>query len=170
MQAAMLDNREGDIRRVSAGPHVCSDLLEQTRWLADFQWPQIETLAKYLHLYEADGGTELISEGSKESFLAIIVEGKVRVEKDDAGQARKQIGLLGPGKAFGEMSLIDGSPRSAAIVAVGTVRFLVLAADDFARLKEDVPALAILLLERIASLISARLRHTSGKLVDFLQD
>jgi CRP-like cAMP-binding protein len=48
---------------------------------------------------------------------------------------------LGPGAFFGEMSLLDGGPRSATIVAETPVRLLVISRRNFSVLLEDVPGL-----------------------------
>ncbi len=50
-------------------------------------------------------------------------------------------GPLRPGAFFGEMSLLDGGPRSATIVAETPVRLLVITRRNFSVLLEDVPGL-----------------------------
>ena len=44
--------------------------------------------------------------------LHVIMDGEVSVDVDGHERAR-----LGPGKYFGEMSLLDGKPRSATVKA-----------------------------------------------------
>jgi CRP-like cAMP-binding protein len=59
--------------------------------------------------------------------------------------AEKQV-LLHPGEFFGEMSLLDGGPRSATVVADTSGRLLVISRRDFAVLLKDVPGLTETLL------------------------
>jgi CRP/FNR family cyclic AMP-dependent transcriptional regulator len=66
------------------------------------------------------------------------------------------------------MSLVDGEPRSASVVADEPTTLVVLTAEGFACLSSEVPRLAIKVLLKISKLISQRLRQTSGTLVDYL--
>jgi CRP-like cAMP-binding protein len=66
------------------------------------------------------------------------------------------------------MSLIDGLPYSATIQAAGPCDFIRFAKQDFLLCTQKYPTMGIKLLTEIARLISLRLRHTSGLLVDVL--
>jgi len=59
--------------------------------------------------------------------------------------AEKQVGLH-PGEFFGEMSLLDGGPRSATVVAGTPVRLLVISRRHFSVLLKEVPGLTQTLL------------------------
>jgi CRP-like cAMP-binding protein len=54
--------------------------------------------------------------------------------------------LLPPGEFFGEMSLLDGGPRSATVVADTPVRLLVISRRHFSVLLKEVPGLTQTLL------------------------
>jgi CRP/FNR family transcriptional regulator/CRP/FNR family cyclic AMP-dependent transcriptional regulator len=62
---------------------------------------------------------------------------------------------LQAGDFFGEMSLIDGEPRSATIIALTDVRLLVVDRAQFWRLLDDAPDL----LRRILLVLSRRVRR-----------
>jgi CRP-like cAMP-binding protein len=68
------------------------------------------------------------------------------------------------------MSLVDGEPRSASVITVEPTLMLVLTGEQFSLLAADVPRLAIKILLKITKLISQRLRHTSGTLLEYLGD
>jgi CRP-like cAMP-binding protein len=82
-------------------------------------------------------GGEIVEEGQSGVGFHLILDGTVTVLQ--GGQVRR---TLGPGDYFGEISLIDGKPRSATIRPEGTVRTLSLAAWNFAPLIEKNPAMA----------------------------
>ena len=68
--------------------------------------------------------------------------------------------MLGAGECFGEMSLIDGSPRSADVIADEGCELLVIAKKDFTKaLAENVD----LCLNIMKSLV-LRLREANGKI------
>jgi CRP-like cAMP-binding protein len=74
----------------------------------------------------------------------------------EATQGGKPIGTMGPGDYFGEMSLIDGKPRSASVVATTDLRTLAIPAWNFDRLLDEHPemmrALLVTLSERVRQL------------------
>jgi alkyl hydroperoxide reductase subunit AhpC/uncharacterized protein (DUF924 family)/CRP-like cAMP-binding protein len=65
-------------------------------------------------------GQRIIAEGEAGATAYIILTGSVEVSVGHEGKA-KTLGTLGPGDVFGEMSLIDPSPRSATVRAVTDV-------------------------------------------------
>jgi CRP/FNR family cyclic AMP-dependent transcriptional regulator len=79
---------------------------------------------------------EILEEGSGGVGFHLILDGTATVLQ--GGQVRR---TLGPGDYFGEISLIDGKPRSATIRADGTLRTLSLTAWTFQPLLEKHPAL-----------------------------
>jgi CRP-like cAMP-binding protein len=83
----------------------------------------------------------------------VIVDGGVRVVRDG-----ETIATLGPGDFFGELSILDGRPRVAQVVADGPTTCLALASWDFE---------AVLLAEPRVSL--SILRGLAGRLRDLTE-
>jgi CRP-like cAMP-binding protein len=83
----------------------------------------------------------------------VVVDGAVRVIRDGAVVAR-----LGPGEFFGELSLLDGGPRVAQVVADGPTRCLALASWDFERVLREEPGVALSVLRVVAG----RLREVTA--------
>jgi CRP-like cAMP-binding protein len=92
-------------------------------------------------------------EPGQEFFM--IVDGTARVDVNPKKQIR-----LGPGAFFGEMSLLDGGPRSATVVAETPVRLLVINRRNFSTLLTDFPDLTLSLL----AVLSKRVRQAEGAL------
>jgi CRP-like cAMP-binding protein len=119
-------------------------------------------LAKYCVAYYEPAGTTLVREGDTER--------RVRIRKDEGFGGSQVIAQLGEGHAFGEMALFDAEPRSATVEAETDTTLVRLSTEDFDRLIREVPELGIKLITKIASLMSQRLRQTSGRLVEALAD
>ncbi|MCP3974367.1 MAG: cyclic nucleotide-binding domain-containing protein [bacterium] len=71
-------------------------------------------------------GATVVEQGDPGDLLCIIVQGTVEVRRDGSSVAQ-----MGAGAYFGEISLIDGQPRSATVVAVDDVVLLTLSSLDF---------------------------------------
>ncbi|HEX5014535.1 MAG TPA: cyclic nucleotide-binding domain-containing protein [Candidatus Limnocylindrales bacterium] len=82
----------------------------------------------------------------------LVVSGSVRVIR--GGQ---QVAVLGPGEFFGELSVLDGQPRVAQVVATEPTRCLALASWDFEQALLESPSLALSILRGLA----ARLRSVT---------
>jgi CRP/FNR family transcriptional regulator, cyclic AMP receptor protein len=93
--------------------------------------------------YEPD--SMIVPEGGRTATLFVVVEGSVKVVKDG-----KTISRRGPGEYFGEISLIDGRPRSASVIAETAVRCLVLSQDSLRKLLMSEPQASWALLESLA--------------------
>jgi CRP-like cAMP-binding protein len=143
-----------------------AELLDKTNWAHDFHYKEIEAVSAYTESYKAAKGTIVVVEGARESYMGIVIAGRLDVKKK-AGAA-KVIAQLGPGKTFGEMSIIDGEPRSASIVAADHATLLVITKAHIERLGEKDAKLALKFVFKIARILSQRLRQTSGLLADHL--
>ena len=84
-----------------------------------------------------------------DSFF-VIIDGMVAVRTPVGAGSQ-----LKPGDFFGEMSLLDGEPRSATIVATTDLRLLIVDRSHFWRLLDETPELV----RRILSILSLRVRR-----------
>lgn len=147
-----------------------TELMEATPWSLEFSFEQLKKLAQHMDVYDVPPETVLFAEGAPNAYLVLIVRGRVDVVKRDSEGQPRRITTLGPGKTIGEMSLIDGEPRSAAAIASEAATLLVMTAAHFARLNREFPGIGILLALKIAKQMSQCLRQTSGRLIDHLGD
>lgn len=97
---------------------------------------QIEQILPCIHARHLDKAEILFRAGDPGDALFIIARGKVEVLTDGLGgaEAGGAIARLGPGHAFGEMSLLSGGARTATIRALEDTDLLKIGKDDFDRL------------------------------------
>jgi CRP/FNR family transcriptional regulator, cyclic AMP receptor protein len=145
-----------------------SNLIDGTQWADDFSFAQVKKMAAFVDVYQVPEETVLFFEGDKNAFLVLIIKGNVHVVKFDSNRNPKKITTLGPGKTIGEMSIIDGEPRSASAVTAVESTLMVMTAEKFHRLMDEQPRVALVLVQKIAKLMSQYLRQTSGRLIDHL--
>ena len=145
-----------------------AELLENTRWGKEFQWKELLALSGYMRLDRHRAGAIVGKEGEQDHSLLIIGKGALQVFKMDSTLTPKLLTQLGAGQTVGEISLVDGQPRSATMVAIDDVEVLVLTRTQFDKLCDENPRLAVKVALRLARLMSARLRATTGALSEQL--
>ena len=86
-------------------------------------------------------GQVIVREGDVGDTFYVITSGSAVVERNGS-----RLRELGEGDFFGEISLIDGQPRTATITANAQVQALALDRDDFQRLIDQHPSVRLELL------------------------
>lgn len=97
-------------------------------------------------------GEVLFHEGDRGEIMYLIREGKIKITKG-RGDEEKVLAVLKEGDFFGEMAIIDGSPRSAGAVAVTPVSLLVIDKESFKEKLRENP-----LIEYVLETLTRRLR------------
>ena len=102
-------------------------------------------------------GEVVFSQGDRGDALYGVASGRVRISATGTGGQEVFLSIMEPGDTFGEIAVMDGLPRTAGATALDSTRLLVINRQDFLRLLEQEPRLAIHLLK----LLCRRLRWTS---------
>ncbi len=127
---------------------VSSDVLRRVPLFSGMTDRCVEAIGELAHEVDFEAGRELVRQGEPgESFL-VLLAGEARVE-----QGGQQIRDLGPGDFLGEISLIDGGPRTATVTATQPVRALVVERPDFVRLIDDFPPVRLEILTALTQRI-----------------
>lgn len=130
------------------------DVLAQVPMFSMLKPKELKSLTADAHDLTYSAGTTLTETDELGSTFFVVVEGTLRVLVDD-----KVIKSIGPGDFFGEMALIDHSPRSATIVADTDVRCLVFSSWVFRPFALKHPEVAWALLEMMV----ARIREAEAR-------
>jgi CRP/FNR family cyclic AMP-dependent transcriptional regulator len=141
-------------------------IVEHIRLFEDFEREEIEFLAPYLACYRAPGGGVIIGEGDPGDFMLLVLDGSAEIVKmDKESGVPVRVGVAGPGKVLGEMSLVDGEPRFASCLALEPTLFAVLDRDTLSHLIADEPRIGIKVLMQLIVLLNQRLRLVSSELM-----
>ncbi len=97
-------------------------------------------------------GDVLFNEGDRGETMYLIRNGRIKIIKGK-GDEEKTLAVLKEGDFFGEMAIIDGSPRSAGAVAVTPVSLLVIDKESFKEKLHENP-----LIEYVLETLTRRLR------------
>src|SRR5512145_526888 len=110
--------------------------LQRVPLFSGFSEDELRRVAGISRILEAPTGMVLTRIGSPGESFFVIIDGSAAVQTP--------LGVgdpLQPGYFFGQMSLLDGEPRSATITAMTDVRLLVVERSHFWRLLDETPEL-----------------------------
>ena len=102
-------------------------------------------ISKYSDRVTVPAGTKMTQEGRIGHEFFVILDGKAAVIKGG-----REVNVLGPGDAFGELALLDRAPRNATVEAATEVEALVMGQREFTAALDVVPTLAHKLLTGLA--------------------
>lgn len=108
-------------------------------------------------------GMIIFHKGSLGQNLYLVESGVVRIFILSESGGEITVNIYGCGESFGELSMLDGLPRSAGAIAMEKTVTYTLHRDDFLRQLEVHPGMARSILE----VISARLRYTTTQAETF---
>ena len=94
---------------------------------------------------DVPAGKVIFEEGTSGTEMFGVVEGEVEVRLPN-GAVRK----LGPDETFGEMAIIDSSPRSGTAVAVADTKLAVIDRPKFLFLVQETPMFALQVMSAMA--------------------
>lgn len=103
---------------------------------------QLRAIAEVAHILAYDGGQIIVPEGERGQGFYVLLSGEARVCRSDEDVAR-----LGAGDFFGEISLIEGTPRTADVIADGHAVCLGILRTDFRALLVRQPRIALRIIE-----------------------
>jgi CRP-like cAMP-binding protein len=96
-----------------------------------------QELATWFEVRTVGEGVKLASEGAWGYSFYVLLEGSAVVEADGATMA-----TYAPGDFFGEMAILDGSPRSATVTTTSSARLLVMFGTEFRDMEQSQPTIA----------------------------
>jgi CRP-like cAMP-binding protein len=97
----------------------------------------------------------IVAEGTPANEVFVMIEGGAAVQIGG-----RQIGTIGEGEVFGEISFLTGQPRSASVVALGACLVQVIQREQFASMIKSNPQLMV----HVATTLANRVVELNGKL------
>ena len=162
----------GRFERIADNAAIAEELgslLGRAPLFSDFSREDIRTLAEYMGVYRAQTGDTIIREGDVGDFMLLIVRGEVDILKRGFQREQQHMTTVGAGTTIGEMSMIDGEPRFATCRTTMSTTFGVLTRDNMAKIILEQPQLGSKILVKLVTMLSARLRQTSAKLMRYME-
>ncbi len=159
------DNISAVVVRVSGDPTEHDEIslqfqaLQQTYLFRYVTYEEMLRVVGVIRFHDGRAGELLFREGDSGSELYILLSGSVVILKD--GRILRE---LGPGGHFGEMAIVDRSPRSATATVQEPCRLMILSQEGIYSIIRNEPRIGIKMLWGLSEVLSARLRENSDLL------
>lgn len=136
--------------------------LKEIPTLSTFSEKELKGLLELSRIRKYEPGELILEEGFFDSWIYFLISGKVKIVKHGEDvSVLKRVGDI-----FGEMSIIDGSPRSASVYAVDKTVCLATDASYIDRLSDnDRIAFCYILYRIFSEILAERLRSTTEELI-----
>ncbi len=134
---------------MSLSPERKAELLAAARLFDGVDAPGMARIAEVAIEVDFPADHVIARQGDIGSGFFIVTSGGARVVRGG-----RHVAALGPGDFFGELSVLDGKPRTAQVVTTGPTTCLALSTWDFEAVVGDQPGVALAILRGLA----ARLR------------
>jgi len=133
-------------------------MLPQVPLFADLPPRYLKRLGDRMEEQRFMEGASIVRYGEPGDTFFVIAEGEARV----VSMGGRVVNRLRPGDFFGEISLLDGGPRTATVVAETPIRTFALSRPAFRELIEYEPAVAVGLLKHASMMLRRLERPASG--------
>jgi CRP/FNR family cyclic AMP-dependent transcriptional regulator len=139
---------------------VSTTVLKSVPLFASFGDEQLRTLVGVVTRRSAGRGSVIMAAGDPIDSLYIVISGRLKVMMSDAEGKEVILSLIGPGEYFGEMGLIDDSPRSASVVTIEPCELLAVSKRDFKKCLAESAEMAAAVMRGLVQ----RLREADRKI------
>jgi CRP/FNR family transcriptional regulator, cyclic AMP receptor protein len=121
----------------------------------------LKRVANLCKIREFEEHDFIVRQGDDGVGLFIITSGMVQVRKTTDEGREIDIATHGPGEFFGEISVLDGAPRTASVVAIEPTTCMAVVSWDFRALMDSHPRIAL----QIMPVLMTRFRETNEQLL-----
>lgn len=137
--------------------------LKRYSLLKEFTDQDLEALGEVLEEKRIFAGRGIFREGEESEGLVLIESGRVRLESRRAGN----LGVQGPGSAFGGISLLVLGKRECSLIAEDDCHVLELHRTSYRRLVDDAPRTACRLTEAVTNVFVGSIREELHHFVEY---
>lgn len=137
-----------------------SSFLSSVSFFDGFSKMELKIVQDFLHERTFKEDEFVFEKGQPGAAVYFIVSGKIAIEVKSENGSVRHIADLHEGSFFGELALLDDSPRSATARAATDLTVLVLARSELDRMLEERPLIAGSVYRNLARMTGERLKST----------
>lgn len=139
-------------------------VLSRVPAFADLSARELRGVAAIVHKREYKSGEPVFYQGDPGLGMYIIREGEVSIRISEGDEEDKELAVLADGDFFGELALLDESPRSATAICRTDCSLIGFFRTDLFEMIEQKTDLGLKIVLRLAEILAVRLRKTDKEL------
>ena len=139
-------------------------VLSRVPAFADLSARELRGVAAIVHKREYKAGEPVFYQGDPGLGMYIIQEGEVSIRISEGEGEDKELAVLSDGDFFGELALLDESPRSATAICKTDCSLIGFFRTDLFEMIEQRTDLGLKIVLRLAEILAVRLRKTDKEL------
>ena len=142
--------------------NAATEALQKVPFFAGRSQSEVAVLADRLVLRRFGADQVIFHFGDPAGLLYIITSGKIKISHSSSDGQEAVLAILGSGDFFGELALLDDSPRSATAETIESTETLTLHRDDFLQYIDSNPAFS----RHVLHILAKRIRHLNKQVSD----
>jgi len=146
------------------------EFLLETPLFEDLDSVELGEVVRVMQIQRVRPEHTIFKEGDAGNAWYVIYEGEAEVEKRDAFGPKRRVATLGSHACFGEMAVLDDSPRSASVISRSEVTLFRFPSIPFQDLLEEDNLAAYKLVHAMARILCVRQRRINQQLTDLIQE
>jgi CRP/FNR family transcriptional regulator, cyclic AMP receptor protein len=133
------------------------DVLSDVPLFSELSKRHLRRVAELMEEEQFPEGAAVVEEGDQGDSLYVIIEGQA-----DVVRGKRTVDHLLPGDFFGEVSLLDGGPRTATVTAATPLTLFAIRRKPFSRMLQQEPEIAVKILTALTRRFRTMQRSLAG--------
>ena len=139
--------------------------LRRIKMLADIDERLLTSMLAYLEVVEVPAFATVVTKGERGDALFMVLQGELRA-RTLVGGRETTLAIMAAGECFGEMAVLDQSPRAADVIANQPSVLIKVSDAALKKIFAEAPALAAPLLLGLTRVIAQRVRVITKRYED----
>jgi len=142
------------------------EILKKIPLLSKLGKRELKTISKFAYERTFEANEFVFQTGQPGAAMFIIKEGEVKIVKENSDEEYVEIIKLSTGDIFGELALLDSSPRSAGALVFKPTKAIAIFREDLNKLLETHPDIGGKIMMHLAIITGKRLKDTTNQLIE----
>ncbi len=153
-----------NVFRIKRKPTTIEEMLLKIPVFENLKARELRQVAGIVHRRQYVAGEYVCFQSDPGLGMYVVEQGEVSVILIGANGTKKELAVLKDGDFFGELSLLDESPRSASVIALADTNLIGFFRPDLFEIMEKTPGTGLKIVLKVAEMIGERLRHANQEL------
>ncbi|MBW7889134.1 MAG: cyclic nucleotide-binding domain-containing protein [Bacteroidetes bacterium] len=152
-----------DIFKAKIKPASVEEMLSKIPVFETLEAKELRQIAMIVHRRNYSKGEYVFYQGDPGLGMYVIEKGKVAIVLSGEEGTEKELTELDDGDFFGEIALLDQSPRSASVLVKEDSKLIGFFRPDLFSIIEKTPKTGLKIITTLAEMIGERLRNTNNE-------